>query len=84
MRSLILLSLITLDASFWRRKIAEFFSPAVFIVVSGLKAFGFVQQILQPWNMMVVDANLVIEPGVKSRSAATTLLVALIADRTSL
>ena len=33
---------------------------------------------------MVVDANLVIEPGVKFRSAATTLLVALIADMTSL
>ena len=33
---------------------------------------------------MVVDANQVIEPGVKSRSAANTLLVALIADMTSL
>ena len=63
---------------------AEFFSPAVFIVISGLKAFGFVQQILQSWNMMVVDANLVIEPGVKSRSSANTRLVALIADMTSL
>ena len=58
-RSLIPLSLTTLHVSFWPRHIAEFFSPAVFIFISGLKAFGFVQQILQPRNKVVVEDNVV-------------------------